>query len=51
MTDLLKQNDCLLLWKFLPSVALTPQGCGVRPDLLFYKLEISLVPEKSLLVA
>ena len=50
MTDLLKPNDCLLPWKFLPSVDLTPQGYGERLDLLFYKLEISLGPEKSLLV-
>ena len=50
VTDSLKQNDSHSLWKFLPSVALTPQGCGERLDLLFYKLEISPGPEKSLLV-
>ena len=51
MTVLLKQNDFPSLWKFLPSVDLNPRGCGERQDLLFFKLVISPVPEKSLLAA
>lgn len=49
--DLLKQNDSPSPWKFLQSVVLTPQGCGLRQDLLFCKLETFPVPEKSLLAA
>ena len=43
-----KQSVSPLLWRCLPSVGLTPQGCGVRPPFLSYKRGIFLELERSL---
>ena len=46
-TVLLRRNACLLPWKCRQSVVWIPQGCGLRQDLLTFRLETLQLQGKS----